>query len=1447
MDAGQQRFVEAITRLNGTLDEIQRGKCLVQRDLHALIHTLRESREWMVALDVAAKKATAAAARSTCSSNTNDEKEGMGGGRDGGREGGLGEEGDEGGDKEKELMKKYEDKGEAKNKLEGADDNTIITSTTTSTHSTASDEKTQQALALFRYALLQQATKLSDRLRKIGPPRHEETRQARLVIKAVALYLLWLRSGAGTEEGQCERVKVTAKVAIDLYGAAACETEKQGGDEEEEEKEEEKQGGFREECVQAATLCVDTWRALGEGEGGREGGWAAARGMESEAVVVAASKSVEVLLDLIWKRRSTERGRKGGRGGGLTQKEAQEVTRLTVILLEIASAMPKLLLKRAITVASDMGRRLVRQRGGGGGRGEGERGGEGKGWSAMACHRQARDIIIATLQTLEPLLGSTNTTTGSNSNSNSNSSSNTSDSTHTRASSLPPCPPRWVLLTRASLLWLLSDVYSQLHDLGKALLCLQELESLQQTHACTSSSSSSSSPPLFLAQPKLELAKVSYLLRGGTEEGQEGATIVILRLVDRDLPSALKGARALIACGRYHPQTFAVFDSILTRCCSFPSSSSSSSFSSSGGMGGDGREAGKEKDLQAASILLEQASLLGSALQATSSTHPPSTYQALISRLLSTLTPLLLPSSPFSSTRVSFPLSLSPSLLTETDRNTLKSVLQKALWHTHSQAYNTLPTVEEGEEGREEGNEGRSSWHTTQRLCDLLLAVTSAEDEGGKESVLCTKAHAVWEEGGREEEAVAVAREACEVRGYRSEKARLNLFWLSTLMAMREGGREGGGKKEEALLGLMKELVAGVEGGVKTEGGRSGRKKELLEALESMARVVAETMMSEGGREGGREGEREGGREGRSMASRILKTILAEALRLCRAFFEATLSCYHIPIPSSISSSSPSAFPGARGTNSNAGEALSSSALPPSSSLLTYPQDVFSLPDAAVEIWRGIVTFALPALDAVSSSNRSNISSPKNSTEEEGGGEGGKGQAAAAAAAVMQQEDLKWFKALCMNFGIAAAAAATTTASSSCSLSSPSPSAQPQLPPQNFFVAAHRFHEAVHGPSSLPASSTIEEDKHGLLLLFLAITSSLSSRSSSSSSSSSSSFSSSFTASSPLTLPPSLLTPDESIYYLSQITRAKQRLSSFTSSSSSSFSSSSSKLPSLTPLFHNLRVTALLLEVLIRASSSSPSSASSSSRPSSHASSSRPPSFSGREGGKEDDPTLVLPALIRKEHITLLSLPFEVLHALARLCLRPSFLTSPTPSLRTSALALFRLALQKQQQPQLRTPSSSSFSSSSSTQSHSTEGPTKEEGREGGREKALWVYLDLYHAVGSTRASLEIVKEFQAEAKTGFLSPTPTPTLLRVASRLAAALYNEGVGKLEMMSGGEEGEEEGGAEACLEASLALLSWSEESFKKNYSEQIESMLAVCRELKEVDRKGGREGGGGALMD
>ena len=135
------------------------------------------------------------------------------------------------------------------------------------------------------------------------------------------------------------------------------------------------------------------------------------------------------------------------------------------------------------------------------------------------------------------------------------------------------------------------------------------------------------------------------------------------------------------------------------------------------------------------------------------------------------------------------------------------------------------------------------------------------------------------------------------------------------------------------------------------------------------------------------------------------------------------------------------------------------------------------------------------------------------------------------------------------------------------------------------------------------------------------------------------------------------------------------------------------------------------------------------------------------------------------------------------------------------------------------------------------------------------MYLDLYHAVGSTKASLGIVKEFQAQAETGFLSPTPPPTLLRVASRLSASLYNDGVGKLEMMGGGEEGGEDGGeggregggAEACLEAALGLLPWAEENFKNKYREQIESMLAVCRELREVEREEEREGGGAASVD
>ncbi|EWM27316.1 hypothetical protein Naga_100563g1 [Nannochloropsis gaditana] len=403
-----------------------------------------------------------------------------------------------------------------------------------------------------------------------------------------------------------------------------------------------------------------------------------------------------------------------------------------------------------------------------------------------------------------------------------------------------------------------------------------------------------------------------------------------------------------------------------------------------------------------------------------------------------------------------------------------------------------------------------------------------------------------------------------------------------------------------------------------------------------------------------------------------------------------------------------------------------------------------------------------------------------------------------------QADDLKWLTTLCLNFGVATAVPATETVHSSSLLPSLS-----EVPPKNqlacshdFFRAAHLFHEATFGPASLSyppsptsISPTTEEEKHGLLLLLLAVTSSLSSRSGAS----------------------SLLTPDESSYYLGQLHTAKTRISS------------SSKTSALKPICHNLHQTIILLEILIRGSSTSslqtprpPSQPGS--RPSSRPSSASGLANSTGNGsrGEEDkdkqveDPTLGLSALISKETSTLLTFPFEVLHALARNCLQSSYVSVLPPSLRTSAVALFRLALQRQ------------------LQKHPSTSAKGDGGAEERNEKALWVYLDLYHAVGGTKAGLEVVREFRAGIETKSLVPAPSCTLSRVASRLAAALYNEGVSKLEMMGGGEEGRESG-PEACLEAALGLLPWAEEDFKANYHEQIHSMLSVARELEEVERE------------
>ena len=91
-------------------------------------------------------------------------------------------------------------------------------------------------------------------------------------------------------------------------------------------------------------------------------------------------------------------------------------------------------------------------------------------------------------------------------------------------------------------------------------------------------------------------------------------------------------------------------------------------------------------------------------------------------------------------------------------------------------------------------------------------------------------------------------------------------------------------------------------------------------------------------------------------------------LQLCRAFLMATLTSYHPPTPS-----------------------LSLIPSPP-----TYPPTLFSSLDAATEIWRAISTYALPALKSITSSISSSSSS---------------------SLPPHVLEDMRWLKALCMDFG----------------------------------------------------------------------------------------------------------------------------------------------------------------------------------------------------------------------------------------------------------------------------------------------------------------------------------------------------------------------------------------------------------------------------------------------
>ena len=88
------------------------------------------------------------------------------------------------------------------------------------------------------------------------------------------------------------------------------------------------------------------WKKVMGGEE-KVGGWKKEVGGDLEAVVVAASKAVEVLLDLLWRASSSSSS-----SSSLSEAQAQEISHKTTLLLQIASCKPSLLLKRAVTVAS---------------------------------------------------------------------------------------------------------------------------------------------------------------------------------------------------------------------------------------------------------------------------------------------------------------------------------------------------------------------------------------------------------------------------------------------------------------------------------------------------------------------------------------------------------------------------------------------------------------------------------------------------------------------------------------------------------------------------------------------------------------------------------------------------------------------------------------------------------------------------------------------------------------------------------------------------------------------------------------------------------------------------------------------------------------------------------------------------------------------------------------
>lgn len=478
-----------------------------------------------------------------------------------------------------------------------------------------------------------------------------------MLIKATALYCLWVQTTPDSQEGQLERIKTTSKIACELQAEECDDAE--------------------EEILEAAKISINEWEALEK---------TSLSPSDLDEVCFSVSHGFEMLLRLMRggnedneEEEEQQQKHKQKQKQPLPLENAQEISRRATALLALADLRPRLLLLRALTVCSDVASYLVKHK----------------------SFRSAKDVIVACLQAIEDA----------------SSSSSSSSSFSGRPSSL--ISQRQIMVHRRCLLFLLSDCWANLQDIDKALTCLSQLEILQKESPEDKSAGSN------IDSGKIQLAKISCILRSSTVEGVQAARSIILCLCEcGDLESSLSGCRAMLHAQAFDASAFDVYEELLDRL-------------SKATAAGGGATACLSR------VVMDYAGIIEVAIKAASTNMQRG---LLIARLIKILTPDM--------------------TLSQKERAKLCQVTKQAIWSNNKSA--------------EQGGDQGQVWGYTSALCDILLKLTPMEDKLDKELAMITKSHALLQQG-HTQDALQIAKEVNDLT--RTERSRANLFWISASAA----------------------------------------------------------------------------------------------------------------------------------------------------------------------------------------------------------------------------------------------------------------------------------------------------------------------------------------------------------------------------------------------------------------------------------------------------------------------------------------------------------------------------------------------------------------------------------------------------------------------------------------------------------------------------------------